>query len=176
MLKFFDRYLLREIGPPFFIGLLVYTFVLLMNQVLLLSELFIARGVAPDRRPDLPLPRPVGAGLRRPHVRADGHPGRPEPAVVRLRDRRLPDPRHPHPAPARPVFVFAFAGWLVTSALTLYLAPWANFKWVQTLTESVLAKVQLHINPREFNEIHPEDRHLRPGHRPGPAGRTSSST
>jgi len=43
MLKFFDRYLLKEITPPFFIGLLIYSFVLLMNQVFLLSELFIAR-------------------------------------------------------------------------------------------------------------------------------------
>src|SRR4030067_438284 len=90
MLKFFDRYLLKEISPPFFIGLLVYTFVLLMNQVFLLSEL-----------------------------------------------------------------LFALGGWLVTSALTLYLAPWANFKWVQTLAKSVLSKVQLNINPREFNESVP---------------------
>src|SRR4030065_2510036 len=46
MLKFFARYLLKEIIPPFFIGLLIYSFVLLMNQVFLLSELFIARGVS----------------------------------------------------------------------------------------------------------------------------------
>lgn len=39
MLKFFDRYVLGEIIPPFFIGLLIYSFVLLMNQVFLLSEL-----------------------------------------------------------------------------------------------------------------------------------------
>jgi len=31
MLKYFDRYLLKEITPPFFIGLLIYSFVLLMN-------------------------------------------------------------------------------------------------------------------------------------------------
>ncbi|MBM3285607.1 MAG: LptF/LptG family permease, partial [Candidatus Aminicenantes bacterium] len=46
MLKFFDRYILKEIIPPFLIGLLVYSFVLLMNQVFLLAELFIAKGVA----------------------------------------------------------------------------------------------------------------------------------
>src|SRR4030042_6773303 len=46
MLKFFDRYLLREILPPFIVGLLIYSFVLLMNQVFLLSELFIAKGVS----------------------------------------------------------------------------------------------------------------------------------
>jgi len=52
----------------------------------------------------------------------------------------------------RPLLVFAFGGWLLTSALTLYLAPLFNFKWVQTLTGSVLDKVQLQINPREFFE------------------------
>jgi LPS export ABC transporter permease LptG len=55
-----------------------------------------------------------------------------------------------------PVFIFAFAGWLITSVLTLYLAPRANYKWVQTLTRSVLSKVQFKINPREFNESIPQ--------------------
>jgi LPS export ABC transporter permease LptG/LPS export ABC transporter permease LptF len=55
-----------------------------------------------------------------------------------------------------PVLLFAFGGWLVTSALTLYLAPWANYRWVRTLTQSVLSKVQLNINPREFNESIPQ--------------------
>jgi lipopolysaccharide export system permease protein len=31
MLKTFDRYIIRELIPPFLLGLLVYTFVLLMN-------------------------------------------------------------------------------------------------------------------------------------------------
>ncbi len=56
----------------------------------------------------------------------------------------------------RPVFIFSFVGWLLTSYLTLYLAPHANHKWVQTFSESVLAKVQLEINPREFNETIPQ--------------------
>jgi lipopolysaccharide export system permease protein len=45
MLRIFDRYVLKEIVPPFLIGLAVTTFVLLMNQVLVLAELFIDRGV-----------------------------------------------------------------------------------------------------------------------------------
>ncbi len=55
-----------------------------------------------------------------------------------------------------PIFIFSFGGWLLTSFLTLYLAPRANYKWVQTLSKSVLAKVQLEINPREFNESLPD--------------------
>ncbi|MDH5468331.1 MAG: LptF/LptG family permease, partial [Candidatus Aminicenantes bacterium] len=45
MFKFFDRYVIKEIVPPFFIGLLLATFVLLMNQILQLSEIFVTRGV-----------------------------------------------------------------------------------------------------------------------------------
>ncbi|GAI92028.1 unnamed protein product, partial [marine sediment metagenome] len=43
--KLFDRYILKEIISPFIIGLFAYTFVLLMNQILDMSELFIERGV-----------------------------------------------------------------------------------------------------------------------------------
>jgi LPS export ABC transporter permease LptF/LPS export ABC transporter permease LptG len=156
MLKFFDRYLLKEISPPFFIGLLVYTFVLLMNQVFLLSELFIARGVSFETVARIflylvpsalafavPMSVLMGilAGLSR--LSSDSE-------IVAFRTLGIRNTRL-----IGPVFLFALGGWLVTSALTLYLAPWANFKWVQTLAKSVLSKVQLNINPREFNDSIP---------------------
>ena len=157
MLKYFDRYLLKEIIPPFFIGLLVYSFVLLMNQVFLLSELFIAKGVS-FRAVALifaylipavlafavPMSVLMGilAGLSR--LSSDSE-------VVAFRTLGIRNARL-----LWPVFIFAFVGWLVTSALTLYLAPRANYKWVQTLTGSVLSKVQFKINPREFNESIPQ--------------------
>src|SRR3972149_1597537 len=40
-----DRYLIKEIIPNFFIGLLVFTFVMLMNQILVLAELLITKDV-----------------------------------------------------------------------------------------------------------------------------------
>ena len=157
MLKFFDRYLLKEIIPPFFIGLLIYSFVLLMNQVFLLSELFIARGVSFTAVTlifiylipavlafAIPMSVLMGilAGLSR--LSSDSE-------IVAFRTLGIRNSRL-----LWPVFVFAFAGWLITSALTLYLAPRANYKWVQTLTRSVLSKVQFKINPREFNESIPQ--------------------
>jgi lipopolysaccharide export system permease protein len=45
-MKLVDRYLLRELVPPFFIGLLIFTFLLLMSQILRLMELIINKGVA----------------------------------------------------------------------------------------------------------------------------------
>ncbi len=40
-----DRYIVKEIIPNVFIGLMVFTFVMLMNQILLLAEILITRGV-----------------------------------------------------------------------------------------------------------------------------------
>jgi lipopolysaccharide export system permease protein len=157
MLKFFDRYLLREIVPPFFIGLLVYSFVLLMNQAFILSELFIARGVSFKAVAlifiylvpavlafAIPMSVLMGilAGLSR--LSSDSE-------IVAFRTLGIRNSRL-----LWPVSVFAFAGWLVTSGLTLYLAPHANYRWVQTLTRFVLSKVQFKINPREFNESIPQ--------------------
>jgi LPS export ABC transporter permease LptG/LPS export ABC transporter permease LptF len=157
MIKYFDRYLLKEIIPPFFIGLLVYSFVLLMNQVFLLSELFIAKGVSFTAVAlifiylipavlafAVPMSVLMGilAGLSR--LSSDSE-------VVAFRTLGIRNSRL-----LWPVFIFAFMGWLATSALTLYLAPRANYKWVQTLTRSVLSKVQFKINPREFNESIPQ--------------------
>jgi LPS export ABC transporter permease LptF/LPS export ABC transporter permease LptG len=157
MLKFFDRYLLREIIPPFFIGLLIYSFVLLMNQVFLLADLFIAKGVAllvviqiflyliPSILAfAVPMSVLMGilAGLGR--LSSDSE-------IVAFRTLGIRNSRL-----LRPILIFAVGGWLVTSYLALYLAPRANYKWVQTLTQSVLAKVQLKINPREFNEQIPQ--------------------
>lgn len=157
MLKFFDRYLLKELIPPFFIGLLIYSFVLLMNQIFLLSELFIAKGVSlpvvvriflyliPSVLAfAVPMSVLMGilAGLSR--LSSDSE-------IVAFRTLGIRNTRI-----LQPVLIFAIGGWLVTSFLTLYLAPRANYKWVQTLTQSVLAKVQLKINPREFNETIPQ--------------------
>jgi len=156
-LKFFDRYLLKEIIPPFFIGLLIYSFVLLMNQIFLLSELFIAKGVS------LPIIVKIFLYLI-PSVLAFAVPmsvlmgilaglGRlsSDSEIVAFKTLGVRNTRI-----LRPILIFAVGGWLVTSFLALYLAPRANYKWVQTLTRSVLAKVQLKINPREFNEQIPQ--------------------
>jgi lipopolysaccharide export system permease protein len=44
-MKIIDRYLLRELIPPFFLGILIFTFVLLMSQILRLMELIVNKGV-----------------------------------------------------------------------------------------------------------------------------------
>ncbi len=157
MLKYFDRYLLREIIPPFFIGLLIYSFVLLMNQIFLLSELFIARGVSFTAVTQIfiyllpavlafAVPMSVLMGILAGMSRLSS-----DSEIIAFRTLGIRNSRI-----LWPVFLFAFAGWIVTSYLTLYLAPRANYRRVQTLTRSVLSRVQFRINPREFNESIPQ--------------------
>jgi LPS export ABC transporter permease LptG/LPS export ABC transporter permease LptF len=156
MIKLFDRYILKEIFPPFLIGLLVYSFVLLMNQILLLSELFIDKGVPFGITVKIfvylvpsvlafALPMAVLMGILAGLSRMSSDSEVVAFKTLGISTRRL----------LWPVFIFAFGGWLVTSVLTLYLAPWANYKWVQTFAQSVLSKVQFKINPRDFNEAIP---------------------
>ena len=52
----------------------------------------------------------------------------------------------------RPLAVFAFGGWILTSVLTMVVAPQFNYRWSQTFAKAVLNRVELQFNPREFNE------------------------
>jgi len=156
MFKFLDRYILKELIPPFFIGLLIYSFVLLMNQLLLLSELFVAKGVALSVTIQLlvylvpsilafTLPMAVLMGTLAGLARLSSDSEVVAFKTLGISYRRL----------LRPLLLFSFAGWLLTSLLTLYLVPYFNYKWVKTVMSSVLDKVQLKITPREFNDTIP---------------------
>jgi LPS export ABC transporter permease LptF/LPS export ABC transporter permease LptG len=156
MLRIFDRYVLKEIIPPFLIGLAVTTFVLLMNQVLVLAELFIDRGVPAGLAARLfgllvpsllafavPMAALTGilGGLAR--LSADSE-------ILAMRTLGIGSRRL-----LRPLLVFGLASWIAASALALVLAPRANFRWVQAMTSDVLARAQLRVNPLEFNESVP---------------------
>ena len=156
MFKFFDRYIIKEVVPPFLLGILIFTFVLLMNQILQLSEIFITRGVSFKAVVEIfvylipailaftvPMAVLMGilAGLSR--LSSDSE-------IIALKTLGISYKRL-----LRPVLLFSFVGCLVTAYLTLYLAPRSNYRWVQSLSQSVLAKVQFKVNPREFNESIP---------------------
>ncbi len=157
MLKYFDRYIIKEIIPPFFIGLLLTTFVLLMNQILQLSEIFITRGVPLRAALEIlfylipsilaftvPMAVLMGilGGLSR--LSTDSE-------VMAFKTLGISYTRL-----LRPVLLFSLLGWLLTSYFALYLAPHFNYKMDQTLTRSVLTRIQFRIHPREFNESIPD--------------------
>ena len=157
MPRLIDRYVLREVVPPFLVGLLLVTFVLLMNQVLLLAELFIDKGVPLLQAlrilgllvPSLlvfALPMAVLMGILGGLARLSA-----DSEIVAFRSlgvgpRRL----------ARPLVLFGLAGFLLTLPLALFFAPRANHAWVRTMTDSVLARVRLKVEPLEFNETLPD--------------------
>ena len=156
MFKFFDRYIYKELTPPFFLGLLITTFVFLMNEILLLSEIFITKGVSLKTTFNIliyilpsivafTLPMAVLMGVLGGLSRLSSDWEIMAFKTLGISYKRL----------LRPVLIFSFGGWLFTSFLTLYIAPRSNYKWIQTLSHSVLAKVQLEIKPREFNETIP---------------------
>ncbi|MCX7974195.1 MAG: LptF/LptG family permease, partial [Candidatus Aminicenantes bacterium] len=157
MLKKFDFYILREISSPFLIALLIYTFVLLMNQIFLFAELFITRGVeikvAGELLVDLlpailafTIPMAVATGILAATSRLSSDWEILALKTLGLKLNRL----------VRPFFLFAFFCWLLTSLFTLYLAPRFNDRWVKLLTEAVVSRIQFQISPREFNESIPE--------------------
>jgi LPS export ABC transporter permease LptF len=156
MPRLIDRYILREVVPPFLVGLLLITFVLLMNQVLLLADLFIDKGVpilvalrvfgllVPSILVfALPMAVLMGilGGLAR--LSADSE-------IIAFRtlgvgSRRL----------ARPLVLFGLCGLVLTLPLALWIAPHSNNAWVQAMADSVLARVRLNVEPLEFNESLP---------------------
>lgn len=157
MARLIDRYLLREVVPPFLVGLLLITFVLLMNQVLLLADLFIDKGVPfPVALRVLALLVPsllvfalpmavlmgILGGLAR--LAADSE-------IVAFRSLGIGPQRL-----ARPLAVFGLGGLLLTLPLALFVGPRANNAWVRTMTDSVLARVRLNVEPLEFNETLPD--------------------
>ncbi len=151
MLKAFDRYVLKEISAPFGIGLAVYTFTLLVNQVLILSKMLIAKGATAATvlqilaylLPDflsftVPMATLMGilAGLSRMSTDSE---------IVAFRTMGVPNRRV-----LRPVLLFCAATWLLSSWLTMYLAPEANFRLSRLLTEVGLSQSISGVKPGTF--------------------------
>src|SRR4030042_702685 len=156
MPKLLDRYVLREFVPPFLIGLLLLTFVLLINQVLLLAELFIEKGVpALEALRILGLLVPSILAFALPMAVLMGVLG----GLARLSsDSEVVALQSLGVGPRRlglPVLAFGLCGLLLTLPLALVLAPRANSAWVRTMSSSVLARVRIKVEPLVFNESLP---------------------
>lgn len=149
----FDRYILREVLPPFGLGLLIYSFVLLASWLLRVPELFIARGV------------PLGVTMRLlgylvPGIVAFTVPMSVLMGILAGLGRLSTDSEIvafkglgvSHARLSRPLAIFGLFGWILTSALTLWIAPAANYKWQQTVAASAVDKLHLQLAAREFNE------------------------
>ena len=151
-MKILDRYFLREILPPFGLGLLVYSFVLMANQILQYPELFISQGVSFTDSTKLlfylvpailafTIPMAVIMGILAGLARMSS-----DSESVAFKSLGVS-----HARMTRPLFYFALFGWAATSVLTLYITPRFNYLWLQTTVSAVLDKAQIKVNAREFN-------------------------
>jgi len=151
MKRAFDRYILKEIASPFAIGLLVYTFTLLINQILILSKTLIAKGATVGTifkillylLPDLfaftiPMATLMGvlAGMSRLSSDSEIVAFR----TMGLRNRQL----------LKPVMLFSVVTWLVSSWLIMYLAPEANYRFNKLYTGVALSQTISGIKPGVF--------------------------
>lgn len=153
LLKKIDRYIISEIIPSFILGLILYTFVLLMNNILQLAELFITKGI-PIKTilkilalllPSvfaftLPMAVLMGilAGLSR--LSSDWE-------VMALKSLGVSTLRI-----LKPLLTFSFLIFFISLYISTFLAPNSNFELLKTLFTSVATKTPSEIKPRQFNE------------------------
>jgi LPS export ABC transporter permease LptF/LPS export ABC transporter permease LptG len=151
MNKAFDRYILKEIASPFAIGLLVYTFTLLTDQILILSKTLIAKGVTVGTvfkillylLPDLfsftiPMATLMGvlAGMSR--LSSDSE-------IVAFRTMGIHNRKI-----LKPVMLFSVTTWLVSSWLIMFLAPETNYRFNKLYTNVILSQTISEIKPGIF--------------------------
>ncbi|MCK4835255.1 MAG: LptF/LptG family permease [Candidatus Aminicenantes bacterium] len=151
MIKSFDRYILKEIISPFAIGLLVYTFTLLINQILVLSNVLISRGATTATilkillylLPDflsftIPMSTLMGvlAGLSRMSTDYE---------IVAFRTMGVNNFRI-----LKPVMIFSVLAWLFSSWLIMYVAPESNYRFSKLYNQVVLSKAVSNIKPKMF--------------------------
>ena len=157
MLKTFDRYVFKEVAIPFGIGLVIYTFVLLINQILLLSNLFVSKGATVGTilkfilylMPDffaftIPMSTLMGvlAGISR--MSSDSE-------ITAFKTMGVSNLRL-----YRPVLIFSFLMWIISSFLIMFVAPKANYELNKLRTNVYISQAVKSIKPKTFYTEFPE--------------------
>jgi len=155
-MKILDRYLLKEIIPSFLISLAFIIFLLFMNEIFYLAEIFVAHGVQlkvvlkvlfyllPSILA-LALPLAFMAGVLGGLARLSSDRETEAMKVLGITPAKM----------LKPVFIMGLFLWLISLGFTLWLTPAANYRWLQTMVNSVLSRVQLAVEPGRFSESLP---------------------
>lgn len=153
MLKSFDKYILKEIVSPFGIGLLVYTFTLLINMIFLLSDVLIAKeaslptvlNILLYMLPDflsftIPMSTLMGilAGLSRMSTDSE---------IMAFRTMGINNFRI-----LKPIMLFAILNWLFSSWLIMYMAPEAGYRLSNLMAQVYAKRTISGIKPGDFYE------------------------
>jgi len=151
ILKTFDRYVLKEITSPFALGLLVYTFTLLINTIFVLSGTLIAKEAStltvlkillymlPDSLSfTIPMSTLMGvlAGLSRMSTDSE---------IVAFRTMGVNNYKI-----LKPVMLFAVTAWLFSSWLIMYMAPETNYRLNQLMHQIGIKRAVSALKPGNF--------------------------
>jgi LPS export ABC transporter permease LptF/LPS export ABC transporter permease LptG len=151
MLKTFDRYILKEIASPFALGLLVYTFTMMIDMIFYLSGTLISKeasvltviNILLYMMPDflsftIPMSTLMGvlAGLSRMSTDSE---------IVAFRTMGVDNSRV-----LKPIMVFSITAWLFSSWLIMYLAPEGSFRLNQLLDQIKIKRTVSELKPGDF--------------------------
>lgn len=146
-----DRYLIKEAIPNFFIGLLVFTFVMLMNQILVLAEMLITKGVdfivifliifySLPALTVLTIPMSLLLGILLSFGRLNS-----DSEITVMRASGISFVRL-----MAPMLVLAVSGWLVCSYLIHVSVPWANYSLSRLIFQIATTNATSDLKPRVF--------------------------
>jgi lipopolysaccharide export system permease protein len=153
MKKTTTLYILKEILPIFFIGLMTFTIILLMDKILKLIELIVNRGgslsnvlmlflfISPSFLIiTIPVAVLLGTLLTFGRLSSDSEITAFKASGMSLYQLFLP------------VSIFALATFLLTSLLVFYGLPWGNKGFKATLYQLAQSKADIEIKERVFND------------------------
>ncbi len=151
MLRILDRYIIREIGPSLLLGLGVFTFVLLLNEILRYAQILISQaaslnhvlGILANLLPSvlcvtIPMGVLLGILIALGRMAADSE-------ITALRASGVSLYRM-----LRPVLVSAAFGWAASSYLIINVLPDSNQAVRKLFFQVLTSKVQTDIRPRVF--------------------------
>jgi len=151
-----DRYIFREMLAPFFLGLGVFTFVLLIARILKLVELVVNRGVPPSQilklfsyilpaflEVTVPMALLLAILVALGRLSADSE-------IVALRANGFSLYQL-----ARPVLVFALLALAATLALSSWVRPWGNRLLKSALYDIAKTRAAVGLRERVFNADFP---------------------
>ncbi|MDH5714065.1 MAG: LptF/LptG family permease [Candidatus Aminicenantes bacterium] len=156
-MKIITRYIIREIFSPSLLGMLVFTFIILMNQLLLLANMFIQRGVSLANvmrflvymLPSivvltLPMATLLGTMIALSRLSSDSE-------IIAYRSAGISIYKL-----LVPVLIFCAAAWILDTYLMTEALPWGNRSTNELQFKIMSARtISGEIKPRIFEENFP---------------------
>jgi len=151
MLRILDRYILKEVTPSFLLGIGVFTFVLLLNEILRLAQRLVTQsatasetaGILLNLLPSvlcltIPMGFLLGVLIALGRLSADSE-------IVAMRASGVSLYRL-----LLPILVTAAIGWLATSHLIISVLPDSNQRVRQLLFQVMTSQAGTEVRPRVF--------------------------